>query len=129
MAFFRNEAPGARSIRKIGGGYVTIDAGQTAEVARHLVMKLPPGLVEVDEDGEVAEPVPEIPADVADLAKGETVIPSLDEVLSAEVVEAPEVSMALTKAELVKIAKAEKVGFETDDNKADLVRKINAARK
>lgn len=128
MAFFRNDAPGARTIRKVGGGYVTVDAGQTVDVARHLVKKLPPGLVEVSEDGEVAEPMPEIPADVAALAKGEPVIPT-DEVLSAEVVDASEVSMALTKRELLAIAKAESVDVETDDNKADLVRKINAARK
>lgn len=131
MACFRNDAPGARTIRKVGGGFVTVDAGQTVEVARHLVRKLPPGLVEIDEEGEAVALVPEIPSDVAALAKGEVAIPSLEEVLSAEVVEPnkPEVSMALTKAELVKIAKAEKVVFETDDNKADLVRKINAARK
>lgn len=36
---------------------------------------------------------------------------------------------SMTKAELVDVAKAEGVEIETDDNKADLVRKIEKARK
>jgi hypothetical protein len=36
---------------------------------------------------------------------------------------------SMTKAELLDTAKAEGVAVETDDNKADLVRKIEAARK
>lgn len=39
-----------------------------------------------------------------------------------------EVSMANTKAELVEIAKAEGVEIESDDNKADLIAKIERAR-
>lgn len=39
------------------------------------------------------------------------------------------VSMDLLKADLIRIAEAEGVEIETDDNKADLVRKIEAARK
>lgn len=35
----------------------------------------------------------------------------------------------MTKAELLATAKAEGVTVETDDNKADIVRKIKAARK
>lgn len=35
---------------------------------------------------------------------------------------------SMTKAELIDAAKAEGVEIETDDNKADLVRKIEAAR-
>lgn len=42
--------------------------------------------------------------------------------------ELPEVSMKLTKPALIAIAKKERVEFETDDNKADLIRKITAAR-
>lgn len=45
---------------------------------------------------------------------------------------APENKAALsgmTKAELVETAEAEGVAIETDDNKADLVRKIEKARK
>lgn len=39
----------------------------------------------------------------------------------------PEPSMVMTKAELVNLAKAKGVEIETDDNKAELVRKIEAA--
>lgn len=39
------------------------------------------------------------------------------------------VSMSMTKDELLKVAKAEGVDVETDDNKADLVAKIEKARK
>lgn len=42
--------------------------------------------------------------------------------------EKPEVSTDLLKADLIKIARKEGVEIETDDNKADLVRKIEAAR-
>ena len=36
---------------------------------------------------------------------------------------------SMTKAELLEVASAEGVSVETDDNKADLVRKIEKARK
>ena len=39
---------------------------------------------------------------------------------------ADKASMSMTKAELQKLAKSEGVEVETDDNKDDLVRKINA---
>lgn len=40
-----------------------------------------------------------------------------------------EVSMSLKKDELLAIAAAEGIAVETDDNKADLIRKIEAGRK
>lgn len=42
---------------------------------------------------------------------------------------ADKASMSMTKAELVKLAKADGIKVETDDNKDDLVRKINAKGK
>lgn len=40
----------------------------------------------------------------------------------------PIASMSMTKAELVAMAREQGVAFETDDNKADLIAKINAHR-
>lgn len=40
-----------------------------------------------------------------------------------------EVSMSMTKAELLALASAEGVAVETDDNKDDLIRKIKKARR
>lgn len=39
----------------------------------------------------------------------------------------PEASMAMTKPDLVAMAKARQVQIETDDNKTEIVRKINGA--
>jgi hypothetical protein len=94
MAFYRNTAAGARMIRLAGRvPYRLVEAGETVEISDASVVSIPAGVVRTDEDGEAID-VPEIPADVVALArkkapaaKDDVIIPTVEEVLSAEVVE------------------------------------------
>lgn len=63
-------------------------------------------------------------APAKELAEDDTLAEDLEAALDAK----PAVSMAMKKPQLLKIARDEGVEIETDDNKADLVAKINAAR-
>lgn len=49
--------------------------------------------------------------------------------LKAKLAEKPAVDMSMIKKELVKVAKSEGVDLDAGDNKADIIRKIEAARK
>ena len=62
---------------------------------------------------------------VKNLVADDDLAEELDAALGAR----PVVSMVLKKDELIKIARAEGVAVETDDNKADLITKIEKARK
>lgn len=109
------------------GGTKTIEVESTAQIDRLPFLEI----AQVSDDGVPVGDLPAPPKSLLDKAKGKgkPVIPTLDEVLSAEVVDdRPPATMKQTKPELLKIAKAEKVEVETDDNKSELVRKINAAR-
>lgn len=110
MAFYRNDAVGARMLRFVDRSYRLIEPGATTEVARRLVLSLPEGVVEVGEDGEPIV-LPSIPVDVAALAKGDAAEPA---------------TMAMTKKQLFALAEERGVEVESDDNKSELVRKINA---
>ena len=68
MAFFRNDAPGARMIRLTDRTYVLIDAGKIGSAPREKVASVPAGVVEVDDEGNVVD-LPELPLDVAKLAQ------------------------------------------------------------
>lgn len=125
MPSFKNETAGARTIRKIDGTYVLVEPGQAAFVAQGEIRKVTPGLVEFDDPDGPGEPPAALVECIAD-------VPEMPAKLRAKVEqndEKPAANMSLTKDELLAIAKDEHVDIETDDNKADLVRKINAARK
>ncbi|WP_347271635.1 hypothetical protein [Rhizorhabdus histidinilytica] len=64
MAFFRNEAPGARMIRLTDRTFVLIDPGKIGRAPREKVAAVPAGVVEVDEEGDVVD-LPDVPTDVA----------------------------------------------------------------
>jgi hypothetical protein len=109
------------------GAKLTISVEDTKQLER-----LPFLAIEYSDAG---VPVGDLPAppksllDKAKPAKRLTGDEELDEELDAALDARPAATMALKKDELLAIAKQEGVKVETDDNKADLVRKINAARK
>lgn len=90
------------------GATVTIDVEDTRPLER-----LPFLEIQFSEAGVPIGDLPPPPASLVAKAKGDR----------------PEVSMDLLKKDLLAIAKAENVDVESDDNKADLIRKIEAARK
>lgn len=61
MACFRNDARGARTIRKTDGTYLLVEAGATASVERRLIKSIAPGLVNIEDPDEL----PEVPSDLA----------------------------------------------------------------
>lgn len=91
------------------GATVTIDVEDTRPLERLPFLKI--------QFSEAGVPIGDLPPPPASL------------VAKAKKAARPEVSMDLLKKDLLAIAKAENVDVETDDNKADLIRKIEAGRK
>ena len=111
--FYRNTTKGARAIHLTNGTHKLVEPGCTVQVEPGKVSRLAPGLVECDDPSSEVPPVPDELAEAIE-GGGES--------------EKPEVSDRMKKDELLAIAEAEGVTIETDDNKADLIRKIEAAR-
>lgn len=108
MATYRNATAGARAVHLTNGTYKLVEPGALITIEEGKVRRMAPGFVRAKKSD-----LPDVPADLAEkVADGEK----------------PEVSDRLKKDELLAIAEAEGVEIETDDNKADLIRKIEAAR-
>lgn len=60
---FRNDTPGARAIHLLSGRHVLVEPGETADIPRHRVKRLAPGLVEIDPE------VPPVPKEIVAKAK------------------------------------------------------------
>lgn len=118
----KNNSPASQGVSTLAGvvwikpgASKTIDVEDTAQLDRLPFLEL-----QYSGDGVPIGDLPAPPASLLAKVKGKPAILDVDDL--------PPATMKQTKPELVAIAKKEGVEFETDDNKADLVRKINAAR-
>lgn len=129
-----NKSPANQGVSTLEGTvWIKPGASRTIEVEDTSNLERLPFLeVEYSADGvpvgDLAPP-PKSLLDKARPAKDLAADGELAEDLEAALDARPAVSMALKKGELLKIARAEKIEVETDDNKADLIAKITAARK
>lgn len=131
---FKNTAPGPRGVYG-PGGLVMIESGSSVEIdvdAQELKDAKASGYFEFG--GKADDPSAEERMVLGEAGQGDPPKPEGPPVNEGGAPDAEEEAVSdeplssLKRADLIDIAKAEDVDVETDDNRADLIRKIEKAR-